>query len=64
MHPESGFGLLQTDHKLKKMTMTSQVFDMTSLLTFLQVLQFFLLSLVTGPSFMSISSLVLDNLLL
>ena len=42
------------------MTMTSQIPDMTSLSVFFEVVLFLLSSLVTGPSFMSISSLVLE----
>ena len=38
--------------------MTSQFADMTSLANFFDVTFFLLLSLVTGPSFMSISSLI------
>ena len=52
-------GLLQIGHKLKKMTMTSQFFDMTSPSVFFDVL-FLLWNLVTGPSLMSISSMVLE----
>ena len=40
--------------------MTSQFSDMTSSSIFFDVVLFFLSSLVTGPSFMSISSLVLE----
>ena len=40
------------------MTMTSQFSDMTSLSNFFDVILFLLLSLVTGPSFVSISLLV------
>ena len=42
------------------MTMASQFFDMTSSSTFSAVVLFFLSSLVTCPSFMSILSLVVD----
>ena len=42
------------------MTMTSQFSNMTSSSNFSDVFLFFLSSLVTGPSFMSISSLVLE----
>ena len=42
------------------MAMTSQFFDMTSSSNLFDVVLFFLPSLVTGPSFMSIWSLVLD----
>ena len=43
------------------MTMTSQFTGMTSSLNFFDVVMFLLLSLVTGPNFMSISSLVLKS---
>ena len=42
------------------MTMTSQFFDLTSSSNFFDVDFFLLLILVTGPSFMPITSLVLD----
>ena len=42
------------------MTMTSQFVDMTLWLNFFDVVLFRLSSLVTGPSFMAISSLVLE----
>ena len=42
------------------MTMTSQFADMTSSSNFFEVVLFLLSSLVTGPSFMSISSLLLQ----
>ena len=42
------------------MTMTSQFVDMTLWLIFFDVVLFRLSSLVTGPSFMAISSLVLE----
>ena len=42
------------------MAMTSQFSDMTSSSIFFDVVLFLLSSLVTGPSFMSISSLVLE----
>ena len=42
------------------MTMTSQFADMTSSSNFFDVTLFLLSSLVTGPGFMSISSLVLE----
>ena len=58
MHPESGFRIAQNWPQTGKMAMTSQFFDMTSWLSFLDVVLFLLSSLVTGPSFMSISSLV------
>ena len=46
--------------KNPKMTMTSQFTDMTSTSTFFDFVLFLLSSLVTGPRFMSISSLVLE----
>ena len=42
------------------MTMTSQIVDMMSLSNFFDVVLFFLSSLITGPSIMSIASLVLE----
>ena len=51
MRPESG---------LLQMTMTSQFVDLTSLSNFFDVVFFLLSILVAGPSFMSISSLVLE----
>ena len=42
------------------MTMTSQFFDMTSSSIFFDAVLFILSSLVTGPGFMSLSSLVLE----
>ena len=60
MHLKSGFRMAPNWSKIGKMTMTSQLADITSSLTFFDVVLFFLLSLVTGPSFMSISSLVLE----
>ena len=51
MRPESGFRIAPNWPKIKKMTMTSN---------FLDVVLFLLSSLVTGPSFLSISSLVLE----
>ena len=54
------FGLLQIDQKLKKIAETSQFFDMTLSSNFSDVALFVLSSLDTDPSFMSISSLVLE----
>ena len=54
------FGLLQIDQKLKKIAETSQFVDMTLSSNFSDVALFVLSSLVTYPSFMSISSLVLE----
>ena len=57
---ESGLQTAPNWPKIRKMTMTSQFFDMTSTSNFFDVVLFLLPSLVTGPSFMSISSLVLE----
>ena len=46
--------------KIRKMTMTSQFPDMMSSSTFFDAVFFLLSNLVTGPSFRSISSLVLE----
>ena len=59
LRPESGLRTAPNWPKIWKMTMTSQFFDMTSTSNFFDVVLFLLSSLVTGPSFMSISSLVL-----
>ena len=58
--PESGLWTAPNWPKTRKMTMTSQFSDMASSSNFLEVVLFLLSSLVTGPSFMSISSLVLE----
>ena len=58
--PESGLRIAPNWPKIRKMTMTSQFSDMTSSSNFFDVVLFLLSSLVTGPSFMSISSLVLE----
>ena len=58
--PESGLRIAPNWPKIQKMTMTSQFSDMTSTSNFFDVVLFLLSSLVTGPSFMSISSLVLE----
>ena len=58
--PESGLRTAPNWPKIRKMTMTSQFSDMTSSSNFFDVVSFFLSGLVTGPSFMSISSLVLE----
>ena len=57
--PESGLQTAPSWSKIRKIAMTSQFSDMTSSSDFLDVFLFPLSSLVTGPSFMSISSLVL-----
>ena len=46
--------------KIRKKTMTSQFADMKSTSNFFDVVLFIMSSLVTGPSFMSMSSLVLE----
>ena len=58
--PESSLRIAPNWSKIRKMTMTSQFSDMTSTSNFFDVVLFLLSSLVTGPSFMSISSLVLE----
>ena len=58
--PESGLRTAPNWPKIRKMTMTSQFSDMTSTSNFFDVVLFLLSSLVTGPSFMSILSLVLE----
>ena len=60
MHPESCFQIAPNWQKIWKMTMTSQFANMASSSHFFDVVLFFLSSLVTGPSFISISSLVLE----
>ena len=61
MRPESGFRIAPNWPKIEKVTMTSQFADMKSSSHFFVVL-FLLQSFVTGSSFMSISSLVLELL--
>ena len=58
--PESALWTTLNWPKIRKITMTSQFPDMTSKSNFFDVVLFLLSSLVTGPSFMSISSLVLE----
>ena len=58
--PESSLRTAPNWPKIKKMTMASQFFGMTSSSIFFYVVLFLLSGLVTGPSFMSISSLVLE----
>ena len=55
MYPESGFRMAANLPKIGKKTTTSQYADMTSPSNFLDVAVFLLSSLVTGPSFMSVS---------
>ena len=58
--PESGLWTAPTWPKIRKKTVTSQFPDMMSLSIFFDVVLFLLSCLVTGPSFMLISSLVLE----
>ena len=58
--PDSGLRTAPNWPKIKKMTMTSQFSDMTSKSNFFDDVLFLLSSLVSDPSFMSISSLVLE----
>ena len=58
MRPESGFQIAPNWPQIGKIAMTSQFFDMPSSPNFLEVVLFLLSSLVSGPSFMLISSLV------
>ena len=58
--PESVLQIAPNWSKIRKMAMTSQFSDMTSTSNFFDVVLFVLSSLVTGPSFMSISWLVLE----
>ena len=58
MRPESGFQIAPNWLEIGKMTMTSQFFEMTLSSNFFDVVLFLLPSLVSGPSFMLISSLV------
>ena len=60
MRPESGFRIAPNLPKIGKMAMTSQFVDMTSSSSLFAVVLFLLSILVIGPSFMSISSLVLE----
>ena len=59
---ESGLRTAPNWPKIRKMTMTLQFPDMTSSSSFFHVVLFFISSLITGPSFMTISSLVLELL--
>ena len=60
MRPESGFQIAPNRPKIGKMTMSSQFRDMKLSSVFFDIVLFLLSSLVTGSSFMSISSLVLE----
>ena len=58
--PESSIRTAPNWPKIRKMTMTLQFCDMTSTSKVFYIFLFLLLSLVTGPSFISISSLVME----
>ena len=58
--PESGLWTAPNWPRIRKMTMTLQFPDMMSSSEFFDVVLFLLSNLVTGSSFMSISSLVLE----
>ena len=60
MRPESGFQIAPNRPKIGKMTMSSQFRDMKLSSVFFDIVLFLLSSLVTGSSFMSISSLILE----
>ena len=60
VRPESGFRIALNWPYIRKMAMTSQFFDMASSSIFFDVVLFLLSCLVTGPTFMSISLLVLE----
>ena len=60
MPPESGFRIAPNWPWIGKMAMMSQFFGTMSQSSFIDVVLFFLSSLVAGPSFMSISSPVLE----
>ena len=60
MRPEYGFRIAPNYPKIGKITMKSQFSYMTLSSNYFGSVLFLLLSLVTGPSFMSISSLVLE----
>ena len=57
---ESGFKIAPNWPQIVKMTMKSQFSDLTSSPNFLDVVLFLLTNLFIGPSFMSISSLLLE----
>ena len=60
MRPWSGFRIALSWPYIERMTMTSQFIYMKSASNFFDVAMFILSSLVTSPSFMSISLLVLE----
>ena len=55
MRPKSGFRIAPNWSQIRKIAMTSQFSDMTSSPNIFDVVLFFLLRLVTDPSFMSTS---------
>ena len=60
MRPESGSQIAPTWPQIGKITIMSQFSDMTSSSKFFDVVLFLLWSLITGLSFMSIPSLVVE----
>ena len=60
MPPESGFQMAPNLPYIGKMTTMSQFADMTSSGNSFDVVLFLVSSLITGPTFMSVSSLVLE----
>ena len=60
LYPESGLRTAPNWQKIRKMTITLQFSDMTSTSIFFDLVLFLLSSSVTGPSFISISSMVLE----
>ena len=60
LYLESGLRTAPDWPKIRKKTMTSQFADMKLTSNFFDVVLFIMSSLVTGPSFMSMSSLVLE----
>ena len=60
MHPQLGFPMAPDWPHIEKMIMTSQFANITSSSNFVDVVLFVLPSLVTDPSFMSISLLTLE----
>ena len=61
MRLESGFRIATNWLSIEKITISSQFSDMTSFANFFSSILFAMSSLVTVPSFMSISSLVLES---
>ena len=62
MRPEFGFRSVRNLQEYSKSDNSITIFGMTSSSNFFNVLVFPFTSLVTGPSFMSMSSLVLELL--